>query len=132
MIYNWNIVESCIKHHNPSISSVSLLSFGWSKLLNIISVVSILWNATSMYWLQKFVLWKVLVFIWNILRIRLMCPEGQTKGYNICNCCFSAKHAALRRKSKDWLAQNQDKCQSVAIFLTYNCCFSELALKKSN
>ena len=23
-------------------------------------------------------------------------------------CCFSAKHAALRRKSKDWLALNQD------------------------
>ena len=23
-------------------------------------------------------------------------------------CCFSAKHAALRRKSKDWLARNQD------------------------
>jgi hypothetical protein len=22
-------------------------------------------------------------------------------------CCFSAKHAALRRKSKDWLARNQ-------------------------
>jgi predicted LPLAT superfamily acyltransferase len=23
-------------------------------------------------------------------------------------CCFSAKQAALRRKSKDWLARNQD------------------------
>ena len=23
-------------------------------------------------------------------------------------CCFSTKHAALRRKSKDWLARNQD------------------------
>jgi hypothetical protein len=23
-------------------------------------------------------------------------------------CWFSAKHAALRRKSKDWLARNQD------------------------
>jgi hypothetical protein len=34
--------------------------------------------------------------------------SGQTKDYKICMCCFSAKHAALRRKSKDWLAQNQD------------------------
>ena len=33
---------------------------------------------------------------------------GQTKDYKIGICCFSAKHAALRRKSKDWLAQNQD------------------------
>jgi hypothetical protein len=26
----------------------------------------------------------------------------------ICICCFSAKHAVLKRKSKDWLARNQD------------------------
>jgi hypothetical protein len=34
--------------------------------------------------------------------------SGQTKDYKIGICCFSTKHAALRRKSKDWLAQNQD------------------------
>jgi hypothetical protein len=34
--------------------------------------------------------------------------SGQTKDYNIGICCFSAKHAALRRKRKDWLARNQD------------------------
>ena len=33
----------------------------------------------------------------------------QTKNYDIGICCFSAKHAALRRKGKDWLARNQDK-----------------------
>jgi len=33
---------------------------------------------------------------------------GQTKDYKIGICCFSAKHEALRRKSKDWLARNQD------------------------
>ena len=35
--------------------------------------------------------------------------SGQTKDYQIGICCFSAKHAALKRKNKDWLAQNQDK-----------------------
>jgi hypothetical protein len=30
--------------------------------------------------------------------------SGQTKDYTIGICCFSAKHAALSRKSKDWLA----------------------------
>ena len=30
--------------------------------------------------------------------------SGHTKVYKIGICCFSAKHAALRRKSKDWLA----------------------------
>jgi hypothetical protein len=27
--------------------------------------------------------------------------SGQTKDYEIGSCCFSAKHAAFRRKSKD-------------------------------
>jgi hypothetical protein len=34
--------------------------------------------------------------------------SGQTKDNKICICCLSAKHAALRRKSKDGLARNQD------------------------
>ena len=34
--------------------------------------------------------------------------SGQTKDYKIGICCFSTKHAALRRNSKDWLAWNQD------------------------
>ena len=29
---------------------------------------------------------------------------GKTKDYKSGICCFSAKDAALRRKSKDWLA----------------------------
>ena len=33
--------------------------------------------------------------------------SGQTKDYNIGICCFSTKHATLRRKRKDWLARNQ-------------------------
>ena len=32
----------------------------------------------------------------------------QTKDYKIGICCFSTNHAALRRKSKDWLSRNQD------------------------
>ena len=34
--------------------------------------------------------------------------SGQTKDYKIEICCFSAKHVALRRKSKNWLARNQN------------------------
>ena len=37
-----------------------------------------------------------------------MNAAGQTKDYKIGICCFSTKHAALRSKSKDWLAQNQN------------------------
>ena len=34
--------------------------------------------------------------------------SDQTKDYEIGICYFSAKHAALRRKSKYWWARNQD------------------------
>ena len=34
--------------------------------------------------------------------------SDQTKDYKIGMCCFSAKHAALRSKSKDGLARNQN------------------------
>ena len=34
--------------------------------------------------------------------------SGQTKDCKIGICCFTAKHAALRRKSKHWLARNQN------------------------
>ena len=33
---------------------------------------------------------------------------GQTKDYGIGICCFSAKHASLRSKSKEWLVRIQN------------------------
>jgi hypothetical protein len=48
--------------------------------------------------------------IWNISspgqysKVR----SGKTKDYEICTRCFSAKHTALRKKNKEWLARNQD------------------------
>ena len=54
--------------------------------------------------------------------------SGQNNDYKIGICCFSAKHVALRRKSKDWLARNQNNVSSEATCLPVDCCFSELAL----
>ena len=60
--------------------------------------------------------------------------SGQTKEYIIGICCFSTKHAALRRKCKDWLAWNQNnvcewKDMHIYIMcLPADCCFSELVL----
>ena len=44
--------------------------------------------------------------------------SGQTKDYKTGICSFSAKHAALRRKGKDWLAQdhnNVSECGNMSI-----------------
>jgi hypothetical protein len=49
---------------------------------------------------------------------------GQNKDYKIGNCCLSAEHTALRSKSTDRLAHNQDKCQSGATFLHADCCLT--------
>jgi hypothetical protein len=38
---------------------------------------------------------------------RVLDPQSrQTEDYELGMCYFSAKHATLRRKSKDWLARN--------------------------
>ena len=34
--------------------------------------------------------------------------SGQIKDYKVGVYCFSVKHAALRRKNKDWFSRNQD------------------------
>ena len=38
-----------------------------------------------------------------------------SKDYNIAICSFSTKHAALRRKSKDWLARNPDNVSDISM-----------------
>jgi hypothetical protein len=53
-------------------------------------------------------------------------PIGQTKDYKIGICCFSTRHAALRRKSKDWLARNQDNVPMWDDMLSTDFCFSQL------
>jgi hypothetical protein len=59
--------------------------------------------------------------------------SSKTKDYIMDICCFSAKHASLRRKSIDWLARSQENVTECgATHLPANCCFNELALYKSN
>ena len=52
---------------------------------------------------------------------------GQTKDNKICICCFSAKPAVLKSKSKDWLALNQENVFEWSD-IPADCCFKELAL----
>ena len=49
--------------------------------------------------------------------------SGQTKDFKIAICCFSSKHAALRRKSKDWLAQNQNNVSEWSDMSTHGLLF---------
>jgi hypothetical protein len=58
--------------------------------------------------------------------------SGQTNHYKIGICCSSPKHAALRRKNKDWIAGNQDNVSECPTRPSADYCFSKLALYKSN
>ena len=49
----------------------------------------------------------VSVFSSKAVDRRFELQSGQTEDYKIGIRCFSAKKAALRRKSKDWLARNR-------------------------
>ena len=49
--------------------------------------------------------------------------SGQTKDFKTDICCFSAKHAALRRNSKDWLAQNQNNVSEWSDMSTHGLLF---------
>jgi hypothetical protein len=58
----------------------------------------------------------------------LISQSVQTKVYKICICCFSTKHAALRSKTKDWLAKSLENVSMWSNILLTDCCFSELLL----
>ena len=79
----WNTWKICLRYINNSYLNIS------SSLFYIrVVMVSMLVSGAVDYGLEP--------------------RSGQTKAYKIGICCISAKHAALRRKSKDWLARNQD------------------------
>ena len=50
----------------------------------------------------------VSVFVLSVVDCGFEPRCGQNKDYEIGIYYFCAKHAAVRRKSQDWLAQNQD------------------------
>ena len=50
----------------------------------------------------------VSVFVSSALDCGFEPRSDQTKDHNICICYFHAKHVAIRRNSKDWLARNQN------------------------
>jgi hypothetical protein len=54
--------------------------------------------------------------------------SSQTEDLKIGICLFSAKHAALRSKSKDWLAFNQNNVSVGSDNVYPDCCFSKVVL----
>ena len=51
---------------------------------------------------------KKFVYNWKVKGVRFELRSCQIKDNKIGICCFSAKHTALKRKNKDWMAWNQD------------------------
>jgi hypothetical protein len=58
--------------------------------------------------------------------------SGQTKDFKIGICCLSAKHAVLRRKSKNQLAGNQDNVSEWGDMSIHGLLFGWASTKKSS
>ena len=58
--------------------------------------------------------------------------SGKTKDCIIGLCCFSAKHAALRSKIKDWLSRNQDNVSELSVISNRELLFQRVSTKISN
>ena len=69
----------------------------------------------------------VSVLAWSVVDRGFEPWSGQAKDFKIGICCFSATHAALRRKSKDWLTRNENNVSEWSEMST-RCCLSDLAL----
>ena len=54
--------------------------------------------------------------------------SDQTKDYYIGICCFSAKHAPLRKRAKTGWLLIRIMCPSGTTCLSADCCFSKLSL----
>ena len=67
--------------------------------LSTIAIYLLLWN-------NRISGVMVSVLVWSAVDRGFKPRSGQTKHYKIGICCFSNKHAALRRKGKDWLVWN--------------------------
>ena len=52
-------------------------------------------------------------FTSSVVDCRFEPLSGQTKDFNICIGCFSAKHTTLWRQNKGWLARNQNNVSRV-------------------
>ena len=70
----------------------------------------------SKYWIRYICsFYHVITACWCVLAgyisyslVLWVNPHFNTTNKDCKICCFSAKHAALRSKSKDWLTRNQD------------------------
>jgi hypothetical protein len=57
--------------------------------------------------------------------------SGQTRDYAIGICCFSSKHTALRSKSKDRLARNQNNMSEWSDMSVRGLLFQRVDLEQS-
>ena len=133
--------------HRLPISKLSLVCYDFFQALFINVPLLLMRTKTSIHTIQvNFVMSNIAItvgFFFSINRIgRVMVSvlassavgrgfeprSGQSKDNKIGICCFSAKHAAIRRKSTDWMALNPNNVSEWGDMSTRDCCFIELAL----
>jgi hypothetical protein len=121
--YSWNIGESGVKLHNIEI--VITITF----LRSLFIACHLTLTTTTVTRKEPLVLptsrrqlhsllsfWRVHVVQFPLLHVIIWLLDKKVEfagcilpsSCKVRICCFSAKHATLKRKSKDWLVRNQD------------------------
>ena len=102
MLYAISIISfSCLV--SVFFSKGNYFKLYYFKLMQLYIVPSVIVLTTSVVY---FVM--VIVLASSVVDSGFEPRSSQTIDYEIGICCFSAEHTALRKKSKDWLARNQD------------------------
>jgi hypothetical protein len=78
------------------------------NIADLINEIFHLLQSWSYYWPNRIGGVMVSMFVSSAVDRGFDPRRVQIKDYKIGMCCFSAKHAALRRKSKDWLVRNRN------------------------
>jgi len=71
------------------------------------------------------------VFASSVVDCGIEPRSGQTKDYEIDICCFSPKHAALRRMRKDWSARNHNNVSEWSDMCTCGLLFQRVSTIKN-
>ena len=107
--YNWNSVESGVKHHqtNKQTNKLHLLQNIKKKWITQSKCYQIAWSQLKFKGFIPFLFQPHGGVMGRMILSSVVdrgCEPrwGQTKDYKIGVCCFSIKHTVLRKTSKEW------------------------------
>jgi hypothetical protein len=119
--YRWKIAELVLKTITHSLTH-SLTASSQESEWSCICVLGV----SSLFRQCCILLFFRIILLEGAVDLSLSPDRLIPKTIKFCSCWFSANHAALMSKSKDWLARNQNNVSEWGD-ISHDYCFSELS-----